>query len=314
MKKIILSIVALSATLTLKSQCNELFISEYVEGWSNNKAIEIVNPTNAQIDLSQYELRRYSNGSSSADSKKRLALSGAIGAKSTFVIVIDKRDSTGTGQEAPVWDTLQGRADIFACPDYNVNNVMYFNGNDVVALFKGTTPIDVIGKVSEDPGAVNGVPSNHRSYGWPLISVSGDSTAWTKDHVMVRKFNVTQGDVNALDIFDPRTEWDTLSPLNFSNLGFHSCNCSGLTGTDKLQREEAFRAYPNPSNSGIVNISTSSVPTNIEIISILGSKVIQTTTNSTTTRINTSTLPKGVYFVALTFENGQRLTKKIVLN
>lgn len=314
MKKIILSIVALTTTLTLKSQCNELFISEYVEGWSNNKAIEIVNPTNAQIDLSQYELRRYSNGSTSADNKKRLPLSGPIGPKSTYVIVLDKRDSTGTGQNAPVWDTLQGQADIFACPDYNTNNVMYFNGNDVVALFKGTTPIDVIGKVGEDPGTINGVPSNHRSYGWPLISVSGDSTAWTKDHVLVRKFSVTQGDANGLDVFDPRTEWDTLSPLNFSNLGFHSCNCSGLTGTDELQREEAFRAYPNPSNEGMVNISTSSVPTNIEIISILGSKVIQTTTNSTTTRINTSTLPKGVYFVALTFENGQRLTKKIVLN
>ena len=75
-----------------------------------------------------------------------------------------------------------------------------------------------------------------------------------------------------------------------------------------------FRAYPNPSNSGIINLSTSSVPTNIEIISILGSKVIEMNTNSTTTRINTTELPKGVYFVALTFENGQRLTKKIILN
>ncbi len=314
MKKFILSIVGLTAALGLNSQCNELFISEYVEGWSNNKAIELVNPTNAQIDLSQYELRRYSNGSSSADSKKRLQLSGMIAAKGTFVIVIDKRDSTGTGQEAPVWDTLQNQADVFACPDYNVNNVMYFNGNDVVALFKGTTPIDVIGKAGEDPGTVNGVPSNHKSYGWPLISVSGDSTAWTKDHVMVRKFSVTQGDVNALDAFDPRTEWDTLSPLNFSNLRTHVCNCSGLLSTNSIAREEAFRAYPNPSNTGILNLSTTSVPTHIEIISILGSKVIQTTANSTSTRINTTSLPKGVYFVALTFENGQRLTKKIVLN
>ena len=314
MKKFILSIVGLTAALGINSQCNELFISEYVEGWSNNKAIELVNPTNAQIDLSQYELRRYSNGSSSADSKKRLQLSGMIAAKGTFVIVIDKRDSTGTGQEAPVWDTLQNQADVFACPDYNVNNVMYFNGNDVVALFKGTTPIDVIGKVGEDPGTVNGVPSNHKSYGWPLISVSGDSTAWTKDHVMVRKFSVTQGDVNGLDIFDPRTEWDTLSPLNFSNLGTHICNCPGLVGTNEIERQETFRAYPNPSNTGILNLSTTSVPAHIEIISILGSKVIQTTANSTSTRINTTSLPKGVYFVALTFENGQRLTKKIVLN
>ena len=74
MKKILLSIIAISASFALKSQCNDLFISEYVEGWSNNKAIELVNPTNAPIDLSQYELRRYSNGSSSADAKKKTTI------------------------------------------------------------------------------------------------------------------------------------------------------------------------------------------------------------------------------------------------
>ena len=40
----------------------ELLISEYVEGSSNNKALEIYNPTEAAVDLSQYRLRQYSNG------------------------------------------------------------------------------------------------------------------------------------------------------------------------------------------------------------------------------------------------------------
>lgn len=315
MKKILLSAVAIAATLFSNAQCDEIFISEYVEGWSNNKAIELVNPTNNLIDLSQYELRRYSNGSNTADpSTKRIQLVGAIGPKGTFVIVIDKRDSTGTGQEAPVWDTLQSQADIFMCPNYTVNNVMYFNGNDVMALFKGNTVIDVIGKVGEDPGSVNGVTSRNKAYGWPLISVSGDSSAWTKDHVMVRKFNVTSGDVNPSDVFDPRTEWDTLSPLNFSNLGFHSCNCTGLTNTPEIKKEEKFSVFPNPSSIGKVTLKSSSVPTKVEVISIIGSKVIETTSNSTTTIINTTNLTKGVYFVALSFENGQKLTKKIVLN
>jgi len=74
MKKILLSIVSLLSFSALTAQCSELFISEYVEGWSNNKAIEIVNPTNASIDLSSYELRRYSNGSSSADPTTKIEI------------------------------------------------------------------------------------------------------------------------------------------------------------------------------------------------------------------------------------------------
>ncbi|MEZ7931298.1 MAG: lamin tail domain-containing protein [Flavobacteriales bacterium] len=316
MKKILLSIVSLLSFSALTAQCSELFISEYVEGWSNNKAIEIVNPTNASIDLSSYELRRYSNGSSSADpTTKRIALSGNLAAYSVIVFVIDKRDSTGTGQEAPVWDTLQNQADVFLCPSYTVNNVMYFNGNDAIALFKGATVVDVIGKVGEDPGTVNGTTSSSdKHFGWPLISTSGDSTAWTKDHVLVRKFNVTQGDVNALDIFDPRTEWDSLSPLNFSNLGEHFCNCGSLVGNKEIEKAEKFQVFPNPSNTGMVTIKASSIPTTISVFSILGEIVEGTNTESTTIRINTSELTKGIYFVSLSFENGQKITKKIVVN
>ncbi|MDB4088888.1 T9SS type A sorting domain-containing protein [Flavobacteriales bacterium] len=315
MKRILLSIVSILSLSALTAQCSELFISEYVEGWSNNKAIEIVNPTSASIDLSSYELRRYSNGSSTADpSTKRIALSGNLAAYSVKVYVIDKRDSTGTGQEAPVWDTLQNQADEFICPNYTVNNVMYFNGNDAIALFKGIDVIDVFGKVGEDPGTVNGVTSTNKAYGWPLISVSSDSTAWTKDHVLVRKWSVTQGDVNALDAFDPRTEWDSLSPLNFSNLGTHKCNCGTLAGANEIEKAEKFNIFPNPSSTGLITIKASSIPTTVSVFSILGEIVEETNTESTTIRINTSKLTKGIYFISLSFENGQKITKKIVLN
>jgi predicted extracellular nuclease len=50
MKKLLLSIFGFVATLNFaQAQCNELFISEYVEGTSNNKAIEIYNPTSNSI-------------------------------------------------------------------------------------------------------------------------------------------------------------------------------------------------------------------------------------------------------------------------
>ena len=48
----------------IQAQCTDLFFSEYIEGSSNNKALEIYNPTNQEIDLSAYSISRYSNGSS----------------------------------------------------------------------------------------------------------------------------------------------------------------------------------------------------------------------------------------------------------
>ena len=65
MKKILLLSFSLLALFTAKAQCNEVFISEIVEGWSNNKAVEIYNPTNNTVNLNGYGLVRFQNGSTS---------------------------------------------------------------------------------------------------------------------------------------------------------------------------------------------------------------------------------------------------------
>ncbi len=53
MKKFLLICLSIGAALNAWSQCDELFISEYVEGSRNNKALEIYNPTGSTIDLSK---------------------------------------------------------------------------------------------------------------------------------------------------------------------------------------------------------------------------------------------------------------------
>jgi len=64
MKKLLLVIFSLFIGSTLLAQdCSKLFISEYVEGSANNKAVEIYNPTDEAVDLSLYTVKRYSNGS-----------------------------------------------------------------------------------------------------------------------------------------------------------------------------------------------------------------------------------------------------------
>ena len=55
------------------SLCTELFISEYVEGTSNNKAIEIYNPTAFEVDLSGYRVETWNNGSSAPTNVQNLS-------------------------------------------------------------------------------------------------------------------------------------------------------------------------------------------------------------------------------------------------
>ncbi len=68
MKKTLL-LLAVIITASLNAQivdCSDLFFSEYVEGWSQNKAIEVYNPTSSTIDLSNYQIERYSNGATNS--------------------------------------------------------------------------------------------------------------------------------------------------------------------------------------------------------------------------------------------------------
>ena len=107
----------------------DLFISEYVEGSSNNKYIEIYNPTNETIDLSSYSLDLNTNGGESWSKDKggfsSYELSGTIGAKSTIVY---------KHAEAAIFE-----GEATTCGAAN------FNGNDPVGLFKNGTLIDIVG-------------------------------------------------------------------------------------------------------------------------------------------------------------------------
>ena len=184
-------LIALASTSF--GQCNELFISEYVEGWYNNKALEIYNPTDQTVDLSDYRLERYSNGSNSALENQKIELYGTLQANSVVVLVIDKQDPNGVDFETPVWDELAEAADLWLCPVYEENNAMYFNGNDAMVLRKisTNTPIDIFGKIGEDPGET----------GWADM---------TEDHTLIRKQNVTGGELDALDDFQMVDEWDDI--------------------------------------------------------------------------------------------------------
>ncbi|RMG69369.1 MAG: hypothetical protein D6722_10510, partial [Bacteroidetes bacterium] len=48
------------------AQCSDLFFSEYIEGSGSNKALEIYNPLDVSVDLTDYVVYRFNGGATSA--------------------------------------------------------------------------------------------------------------------------------------------------------------------------------------------------------------------------------------------------------
>jgi subtilisin-like proprotein convertase family protein len=162
----------------------DLFISEYVEGSSNNKALEIYNPSASPVDLSTglYKIEIYFNGSSSAGSN--INLSGNLAPGGVFVIKNSNTTSISAQQES---------------------GALTFNGNDAIILKKGTTVVDSFGQVGFDPGSA-----------WNVGGVT------TIDRTLRRKPEIIEGDVIASDPFDPSLEWLQYDRDDFSGLGAHT--------------------------------------------------------------------------------------------
>lgn len=105
----------------------DLFISEYVEGSSNNKAIEIANFTGNSVNLSTYSLRKQTNGAGSWSSG--YSLSGTLSNGSVYVVANSSASSSVTSSA----NATTG------------NSSLTFNGNDAVGLFKNGVLIDIVG-------------------------------------------------------------------------------------------------------------------------------------------------------------------------
>lgn len=115
-----------------------LIISEYVEGSSNNKYIELYNPTSKAIDLSGYKLRLSANGKVSTDgeliwnTQNDHQLEGTLEAGKTIVY---KHKGAALNLSEGV-EAIESAA-------------ANFNGNDPIALFKGDVLIDLFGVPSD---------------------------------------------------------------------------------------------------------------------------------------------------------------------
>ncbi len=322
MKKTLLFLSAFTCAVSQSNaqDCTKLFISEYVEGNENNKALEIYNPTNAAIDLSQYIIIRFSNGDAAALTTYSVQLTGTIPAYGTHVGVIDKRNSSGIGNELPVWQPLQDKADAFYAPVYAVSSAFSFNGNDAVALAKGNINnpsnailYDIVGKIGEDPGAswTTGAPSYTPADGGAYI---------TKDMSLIRKATVLKGVTNPIiTVFNALAEYDSIvAPFkdgatiigDWSTLGVHSCNCAPA-GINEVQAK-TVNISPNPTSQSFTINNIENI-VSIDIVNAVGQNVYKFENNSQTfVKIDLSS-NNGIYFVKMLDNFGKIITKKVIV-
>ncbi len=206
MKKIYTLFFGLIFSLTVSAQCTELFISEYAEGSSNNKYLEVFNPTDASVDLSDYALIRNNNGGTT--SPDTFFFNGTLDAKDVYVIANASADSI-----------------ILSYAD-TTGTATYYNGDDALSLLKISTStlVDNIGVLGVDPGS-----------GWAV------GTGFTNEHTLVRKSSVDAGQTDwALGA----AEWDVYAQNTWDYAGSHRSICTGIqnAGYD-IEGDDSYRDF-----------------------------------------------------------------------
>jgi hypothetical protein len=183
----LLAIGSLSIPLAAHGTPTELFFSEYIEGSSNNKALEIFNGTGNAVDLEAggYSVQMFANGSASAS--VTVNLTGVVANGDVFVLAHSSSN-----------------ASILAVAD-QTGSGSWYNGNDAVVLRQGAAIVDVIGQIAFDPGT---------QWGSGLLS--------TADNTLRRMAAVEAGDANGSDAFDPGVQWIGFANDTFNGLGSHA--------------------------------------------------------------------------------------------
>ncbi len=260
----------------------ELLISEYVEGSSNNKAIELYNGTGAPIDLAAggYTLEFSFNGVVAPGTT--IALAGTVAAGDVWVVADDSANAT-----------------ILAVTDQQ-STASFYNGDDAIVLRTAGAVVDSFGQVGFDPGT---------EWGTGIVS--------TQDNTLRRMASVEAGDTNPSDVFTPATQWDGFAVDTFAGLGAHSTSGGGGDALPTLTCGGALSVLQGSSASRPISaVDTDDAVTSLAITSApvagitLGSVVPAGASGGTATAnldVSDTTAP-GTYPVTITATNDDVVT------
>jgi len=243
-------------TFSTPSADNNLFFSEYGEGSSNNKYIEIYNATGADFDLSTVEVKQSNNGSGfdghpDFPAAYSITLQGTLAAGDVYIIVNASTNIEEIAQEG----------DLFLSYGNNPGDrVASFNGDDAMGLFVNGELVDLIGDPAVDPGSA-----------WDVAGVTGG----TQDHTLVRKSTVTSGNTTALGSFGTtaeNSEWEVYEQDNVSFIGFFGdlSTPSIFATTADFDPNFGFVANPNSSEARSYTVSAVNLSENLVITAPAG--------------------------------------------
>ena len=175
-----------------------LFFSEYGEGSSNNKYLEIYNGTGTDVDLTGLAFPNVSNDPSTV---------GEYEYWNTF-------PDGATVAAGDVYVIAHGEADEAILAEADFTFTYLSNGNDGFCLVEGDegayTIVDCIGDWNGNPGD-----------GWDVAGV----VEATKDHTLVRKAIVTEGNggdwASSAGTNESNSEWVVLDQDTWDYLGSH---------------------------------------------------------------------------------------------
>ena len=192
-----------SCTYNTGNDNTVLFFSEYAEGSSNNKYLEIYNPTTSAVSLENYAMALVINAPSQVgvyDSWHYFDTGSSVPPNGVFIVAHPYSDAT-----------------ILAFADMTTTHLS--NGDDGIALVYGnqpltnSTPTDGGYSVVDRIGDWNGDPGN----AWP---VAGNSSG-TKNHTLIRKCSINQGNSDwseSSGTNEENSEWIVLSNNDWSDL------------------------------------------------------------------------------------------------
>jgi len=181
-------------------EISNLFISEYGEGSSNNKYIEVYNGTTENIDLSNYAFA-YVGNSPDIPGEYEYWVNFECNSNDSECI-------NETIQPNDVWVICHPSAEGDIQQECDQNFTYLSNGDDGWCLVYGSensySILDCVGDWYEDPGI-----------GWDVCGVENG----TKDHTLIRKPNVPSGNLGNWN--DTTCEWDVYEQNYWNDIGYH---------------------------------------------------------------------------------------------
>jgi hypothetical protein len=241
---------------------NDLLISEYIEGDLFNKALEIANGTGEVVDLSAYSLKKQLNGFGPWGDE--VALSGNLSDGDVWVIASEAASQV-----------ILAQADLAS-----TSNLMIFNGNDPLGLFKNGNLIDIVGELD------------------------GGTNVFGANVTLRRKIWVVAPSEVYLS-----NQWESLPTNNSENLGVHSFDPSANSVAAALSIP-GLQIWPNPVADYLVLESTQLPHSQLQcLVYDMRGRIISAQTevvDGQQLRLNTADWQPGLYLLQVISPQGRQ--------